>query len=264
MLSLKPLFLAVTCALAAAPPKAPIPPPPLEAGETLALAGPDGEVHVWGDNRVLPMGSLAKLVWLKLEGAEWNSQMVQFKCTGAGGGVVCSGQHGKVDLARALAENCSLAFVYWARGSAMGWVKDYGDGAARARLEDTFNPFLGNRMPPGDELPLLDGNWVGDGPLLRTSPEAMLRWLLDPAQDEVVRRIRRMVLSFVDETFKDNVWWVHVGPAPGFPDGAGSAWAVGSNGRLTAVLHLPAGKGRKEALARFQALLMVPAKPAKQ
>jgi hypothetical protein len=272
MWNLKPLLLAFTFALAAAPPPPAAPPlptgamlAPLLPGESLAVAGPDGVVHLFGEDaaREAPMGSLAKLVWIKLEGSQWASMDVRFNCTGTWQGYHCwlPKGHGKVDLAGALQESCNLAFLAWGRASVDYWKRDYGEGAGRARLEDAFGPFLGNRMPPGEGIPDIDPAWIGDGDLLRTSPEAFLNWLLDPAQDPTLRQTRRLLLSFVSQTFKQNMWWIKSGtaPVPSEP-GATSAWAAGSNGVITAVLHLPRGRGKADGLARFRAIMMVPAK----
>jgi hypothetical protein len=266
---LKSLLLVSGCALGAAAPASPNAVPkalvaPLLPGESLALAGPDGVVHLFGEDvsRESPMGSLAQLVWIKLEGSEWASMDVQFNCTGSWQGYPCwlPKGHGKVDLAGALQENCNLAFLSWGRASVQWWLRDYGAGGARARLEEAFGPFLGNRMPEGEDLPPIDPPWVGDGDLLRTSPEAVLRWLMDPAQDETLRMAKRLLLSFKNYNFKDNVWWIKTGTAPVPSDpGATSAWAAGSDGRIIAVLHLPRGRGKADGLSRFRAIMMVPA-----
>ena len=254
--------------LAAAPPTvAPAIQAPLLPGESLALAGPDNKVYRFGDTLSEgPMGGLAHLVWAKLEGDGWASQDVQFKCSGALGGFHCSAPkgHGRVDLARAMQVSCNLAILAWASDSGRRWLEDYGEGAARARLEDTFLPFLGRRMPPGEGLPPLELGWFGDGDLLRTCPEGLLSWLIDPGNEEALRFYRRLFLSFTDETFKDHAWWVDPenAPAPGALE-ANQPWAVGGNGVITAVLRLPPGKTRADALARFVAI-MIPPKPAKK
>jgi hypothetical protein len=260
---LKTLLLVSVCTLSAARPPAPVKTPvaPLLPGEALALAGPDGVVYTFGDaSREVPLGSLAELVWIKLEGLDWGSMSVAFNCTGMFKGHPCSNPkgHGRVDLAKALAENCDNAFLAWGQASVQWWMRDYGEGAARARLEDTFDPFLGNRMPPGEDLPDIEPPWIGQGDLLRTTPEAMLRWLIDPAQDETVRNVRRLLLTFKQYNYKDAVWWIHTGtaPEPGVP-AATSAWAVGGNGQITAVLHLPKGKSKADGLARFRTIMMV-------
>jgi hypothetical protein len=113
-------------------------------------------------------------------------------------------------------------------------------------------------MPPGEDLPDITPEWVGDGTLLRTSPEAMLRWLMDPGQDETLRRARRLLLNFRQTTFEEGVWWIETGtaPEPGSPAGT-SAWAAGGNGQILAVLHLPPGKGKADGLARFRSIMMV-------
>jgi hypothetical protein len=258
---LKALLLVSCLALAAAPPPAKTPVAPLLPGEALALSGPDGQVYLFGDaSTELPMGSLAKLVWLKLEGSEWGAMNLSFNCTGALKADRCwlPKGHGRLDLGKALAEDCDLAFLAWGQASVQWWLRDYGEGAARARLEDAFGPFLGKRMPGGEDLPVIDAPWVGMGDLLRTSPEGMLRWLVDPAQDELLRIAKRHLLSFKQYNFRQNAWWVQVGsaPVPSVP-GATSIWAVGSNGQITAVLHLPQGRTRADGMARFRAVLMV-------
>lgn len=263
------LILLFVCLLAGAPAPAAAPPPappvaPLLPGEGLALAGPDGTIYTFGEaSREAPMGSLANLVWVGLEGIQWGSMGVQFNCTGQWMGQSCwlRKGHGKVDLAKALQESCNLAFLAWAQMSAREWIKDYGDGAARARLEDAFGPFLGNRMPPGEGLPPLGPAWVGDGELLRTSPEAMARWLADPAQDQTVHITRRLLSGFLQTLSPADSWWIKTGtaPVPGEP-GVTSAWAAGGNGQVLAVLHLPRGKGKADGLARFRAVLQLPAK----
>jgi len=261
MSMLKALLLVSCLALAAAPPPAKTPVAPLQPGEALALSGPDGQVYLFGDaSTELPMGSLAKLVWLKLEGSEWGAMNLSFNCTGTLKADHCwlPKGHGRVDLGKALAEDCDLAFLAWGQASVQWWLRDYGEGAGRARLEDAFGPFLGNRMPPGEGLPVIDAPWVGMGDLLRTSPDAMLRWLVDPAQDELLRLAKRHLLTFKQYNFRQDAWWVQVGSAPAPPvPGATSIWAVGSNGQITAVLHLPPGRSRADAMARFRAVLMV-------
>ncbi|BDU73337.1 hypothetical protein METEAL_25110 [Mesoterricola silvestris] len=248
--------------LAAAPQKAPPPRPVLLPGESLALAGPDMEVYAYGDARVEgAMGALSQLLWVKLEGAAWESGVLSFKCAGAMGPYRCAlpKGHGRVDLSRALREGCSLAFMGWARMSAQRWMDDYGDGAARARLLDVFQPFLGRRLPDAEGVPELGPEWFGEGDLLRTSPEALLRWLADPAQEEAVRQYRRLLLSFMDETFRDNAWWFETVATPGAGDASQKqAWAVGGNGLVLAVLRLPPGSTREEALARFKAVMVGP------
>jgi hypothetical protein len=243
------------------------PTPALQPGEGLAMAGPDGTVHTYGEaTKEQPMGSLAKLVWLRLEGEEWAARDMQFKCTGTMANYHCWLQkgHGRVDLGKATRESCNLAFLAWALDSAQHWREDYGEGAARARLEDTFKPFLGNRLKPGDKLPVLDLVWIGDGDLLRTTPEAMVKWLIDPAQYELNYRCRRLLLNFLVETYVENAWWIKTGTAPVPSDpGATSAWAAGSNGKVTAVLHLPRGRGKAEGLERFQQIMGIPVKKKK-
>jgi hypothetical protein len=257
--------LLAAAALWGAPPKAAPPAPPLLPGEALVLAGPDLEVYRYGDAAAeSPMGTLSQLLWVRLEGDAWASESLDFKCKGAVGPFLCSEPkgHGRVDLAAALQKGCTLSFMAWSRMSLARWTDLYGEGAARARMLDVFQPFLGWRMPAGggQDIPELTPAWFGEGDMLRTSPEALLRWLIDPAQEEVVRLYRRLLLSFYDETFKENVWWFDVA-APG-PPGATQGWAVGGNGVVVAVLRLPPGSTKDQARARFLTV-MVGKKPRK-
>ena len=239
-------------------PKAPV----LRPGEGLAITLGDGEVRAYGEaKQEAPMGSLAQLVWMRLEGAEWASQGVKFKCTGAAGPFTCwhRGGHGKVDLGKALQEGCSLAFLAWITASQERWRADYGEAAARVRMNDVFAPFLGRRLPQGEALPPLTAAWVGDGDLLRTSPEAFLRWLMEPEQSEVVTFGKRFLAGYwveVKELFGKEGWWFKTAsaPVPGDPS-ATSAWVAGGQGPVLVVLHLPRGNGRQEAMARIREIM---------
>ena len=240
----------------------PMPPPELKAGEGLALTLGDGAVHTWGEaRREAPMGSLAKLVWMRLEGAEWSSRNARYRCQGSDGPFTCWHRegHGRVDVGRALQESCNLAFLAWIAEAQARWLQDYGPDAARARLEETFSPFLGRRLPIGQGLPPLTQAWVGDGDLLRTSPEAFLRWLMDPANAEVATFGRRFLAGFWSEfrdLFGKEGWWFKTGtaPVPGVP-AATSAWVAGGKGPVLVVFHMPRGRGKQEGLARVRELL---------
>ncbi len=120
--------------------------------------------------------------------------------------------------------------------------------------EAAFRPFLGDRLPPGDALPVLDAGGVGDGQLLRTSPAAMAAWLADPAQAGVRARCARML---GDEALRG--WWIKTGTGAVLADPAAtSAWCAGSDGPRVLVLHLPRGHGKVEGLARFRAVAAAP------
>jgi hypothetical protein len=244
---------------------APVFTPQLLPGEGLAVADPEGKVQLFGEaTKEAPMGSLAKLAWLRLEGEDWAAMGVEYKCTGQMGPYKCwlPKGHGRVDLAKATQESCNLAYLAWAQMSVQRWREMYGEGAGRVRLEEVFSPFLGHRLPQGDSIPEITPPWVGDGDLLRTSPEAMLQWLKDPSQEQLLGQCRRLLLGFFEGNFKENSWWMKTGtaPVPGDP-GTTSAWVAGSNGRTIAVLHLPRGRGKAEGQARFRALLGIPGKP---
>jgi len=239
-----------------------IPVPALKAGEGLALTLGDGEVKSYGEaRREAPMGGLAKLVWMRLEGAEWSSAGVQYRCKGSEGPFACGdrGGHGRLDLGRALKEDCDLAFLAWISASMARWGQDYGEDAGRSRLEDVFSPFLGRRLPPGEALPPLTPDWVGRGDLLRTSPEAFLRWLMEPDKTEVITFGKRYLAGFWVEfmdLFGKEGWWFMTGtaPVPGDP-AATSAWVAGGRGQVLVVLHLPRGRGKPDGLARLREIL---------
>ena len=235
--------------------------PVLQPGEGFAITLGGEEVRAFGEARKeAPMGSLAKLVWLRLEGAEWSAAGVQYRCKGSDGPFVCWNRegHGRVDLGRALQESCNLAFLAWIGASRQRWEQDYGPDAARIRLEEVFGPFLGRRLPSGEGLPPLTAAWVGDGDLLRTSPEAFLRWLMEPDKGEVVAFGKRFLAGFwveVKDLFGKEGWWFKTGtaPAPGSP--ATSAWVAGGRGSVLVVFHMPRGRGKQEGLVRIREIL---------
>ena len=175
------------------------------------MAVQDGEVKSYGEARKeAPMGSLAKLLWVRIEGDEWGTRLVSFKCTGEWNGFHCwlKKGHGRVDLAKATAESCNLAYLSWVTESSQRWKIDYGDGVARLRLEEVFKPFLGDRLKAGDTLPTFGPEWVGDGELLRTTPEAMAKWLADPGQYELRNRCKRLLGGTFDGWItKEAAWW---------------------------------------------------------
>ncbi len=244
--------------LAQAPPPRPKP-PVLEPGEGLAVGASGGDLEAFGEARSeSPMGGLAELPWLRLEGSEWSSRMLTFKCTGAWSGQHCWSPkgHGRVDVAKATHESCHLAYLSWARFSAGLWKETYGPAGARTRLEEVFRPFLGDRLPRGEELPEITPAWVGDGDLLRTSPEAFARWLLDLDQDQLLEFLRRSLMA---NPLAMEGWWFAACHGTG-ESASLCTWAVASDGRGLAVLRLPKGRPKAEAIARLKALMAAPAK----
>ena len=234
----------------------------LKPGEGLALAFEGGEPRSFGEARaVTPMGGLAKLVWLRMEGAAWSTSGVKFRCAGAVGSLACSAVpgHGTVSLAKALQEDCDLAFLAWIAEAQVHWLQDYGPDVARYRLLEVFEPFLGRRLPAGQGLPALTAPWVGDGDLLRTSPEAFVRWLVQPENAEVAAFGRRTLAGYWVEVNvllgKEN-WWFKTALArvPGEPAGT-RAWVVGGRGSTLVVFRASLATSRIEALARLRALL---------
>ncbi len=258
------LLLSLTATLLLTAQPAPETPaaPALKPGEGFAITLGDGEVRAYGEaKREAPMGSLSKLAWMRLEGSEWISKGVSFKCTGQGGPFKCwkPEGHGRLDVGKALQADCDLAFLFWIADAEIRWKTEYGEAAARYRMEEIFSPFLGRRLAVGDTLPALTTAWVGEGDLLRTSPEAFLRWLMEPQQSEVVTFGKRFLAGQwveIKELFNKEGWWFKTAtaPVPGEPS-ATSAWVVGGNASTIAVLHLPRGKGHEEGMARLREIL---------
>ena len=237
--------------------------PVLQPGEGFVITLGDGEVRAYGEaKQEAPMGDLAKLVWMRLEGADWTGRNLQLKCTGKAGPFTCRKPegHGRVDVGKALKENCDLAFLAWIADAQTHWKKDYGDAAARRRMEEVFQPFLGRRLPPGEDLPPLTPVWVGHGDLLRTSPEGFLRWLMEPEQTAVVNVGKRFLAGNwveVMELFGKEGWWFQAGTAP-LTSGT-TAWVVGGRAQVLVVLRLPQGQGEREGLARMREILRLKA-----
>lgn len=213
------------------------------------------------------MGSLANLLWLRLEGEEWAARGVSFKCKGVMNSHRCWNPkgHGKVDLAKATMESCNLAYFSWSLEAAARWKQDYGDGAARYRLEQVFNPFLGPRLKAGDALPVLGPEWIGQGDLLRTTPLALATWLASPDQEQLLSLCKRLLSGAFDGWItKGEEWWfiaatTPTATKPGNPSQAFD-WVVGSNGERSVALHLPKGRSKEEALARMKEILLLPKK----
>lgn len=234
----------------------------LKPGEALVMTLGDNEVGVYGEARTeVPMGGLAELVWLRMEGVEWSARDIRYRCKGTEGALTCSAKagHGHVNLGKALREGCSLAFLAWIQDAQRQWREDYGESVARARMVDVFAPFLGRRLAPGEALPPLTPAWVGEGDLLRTSPEALMRWLLEPDQGQVLNLGQRFLAGTwmeVKDLMGKESWWYKTAsaPVPGDPS-ATSAWVVAGRGSALVVLHLARGRGDKEGMARIQEIL---------
>ena len=247
---------------ATAQPGMAMPAPLLKPGEGLALALEGGEVQTFGEGRAMsPMGGLAKLVWLRVEGSSWSSGNVKTRCQGTTGSLTCGTPpgHGTVTLAKALEQDCDLAFLAWIAETRVRWLQDYGPEVAWYRVAEVFEPFLGRRLPANASLPEFSTPWVGDGDLLRTSPEGFLRWLLQPENAEVAAFGRRALAGTwvdVNALFGKENWWFKTATAsvPGVP-GATSAWVAGGRGSTLVVLHIPRGKGKPEALVRLREIL---------
>lgn len=228
----------------------------LRPGEGLALAATLGEVRLLGEAKAEgPLGDLACLPWLRLEGFAWSSGKVIYACKGSQQGLDCTAPkgHGRVDVREALERNCRLALLAWINRSAAGWAKIEGPVMARMKIQEVFEPFLRNRMPPGEEMPRFGLEWAGDGDLLRASPESLARWLADPAQESADSMFRRYGAGFFEGDVGTYAGWAYVGCAARGP--AVHTWVAGGQRGQAAVLRLPGAPGRAEALKRFRELL---------
>ncbi|HJV90903.1 MAG TPA: hypothetical protein VJ623_11405 [Holophagaceae bacterium] len=228
--------------------------PALAPGESLGLGGAREGINVYGEaTRPHPLGFVAKLVWLRMQGTEWEARGFRARCTGSLDGLACSNPkgHGRVDLGKALREGCDLGFLVWARASVADWSQESGEGSARLRLEEGFRSFLGRRLPAGDGPPVLGLEWVGQGTLLQGSVREILDWMLEPAQEGLAQQARRYFGNLTQDPIGD--WWVAAGASVGM--GETGTWVCGSNGSTYALLHLPRTLPKTEAVARFKSLL---------
>ena len=218
-----------------------------------ALRQADGRIELQGEAaKEAPMGSLAKLVWVRLAGEAWARDGRRFHCTGYWQGHPCWNRdgHGEVDFGSALRASCNLAFLAWAEATVAEWKRAMGESAARAKLEAAFKPFLGDRLPPGDKLPELGPAWIGDGDLLRASPGAFAAWLGGPEQ----AGLRALCARELQDDQRAG-WWIKSGTGPVVADpGATEAWAAGGDGARVFVIHLDRGHGKVEGLAAFRAM----------
>lgn len=238
------------CLLEAAPPTA------LKPGEGLAIATLAGDLQVRGEaQREGPLGDLACLPWLRLEGFVWSSARLSFHCKGGAAGAVCSlpAGHGRVDLRTAFERNCRLALRAWIGHSAAGWTKMEGPVMARMKLQEVFQPFLGARFPRGEELPAFGMEWAGEGELLRASPAALARWLADPAQEPAESMFRRYGAGFFEGDVGDYQGWTYVGRAGTGPEAC--TWVAGGLRGGAAALRMTGAPSRDQALKRFRELL---------
>lgn len=228
-------------------------PPALRPGEGLAFASPGATPERRGEAAVVsPLGDLAGLLWLRLEGFEWSSRRVAYKCSGRSGDLACTAPkgHGRVDLSLAFERNCRLAFVEWIRQSAGLWNRMEGEAAALLKLEETFAAFAGPRFPKGGKLPPWGLDWAGEGDLLRSSPADLAAWLADPSQDAVSGLFKRYGSGFFEGDVGEDRGWVYVGHA-----GAGATtwtWVAGGKSGHAAVLRIPGLLDRPAALQRFR------------
>ncbi len=228
--------------------------PILNPGEGLALGSFRDGLKSFGEGDTPhDLGLLARILWTRLQGTEWEARGYSFRCTGVLEGQTCSNPrgHGRVDLGKALREGCDLAFLAWIRATVDGWTRESGEGSSRARLEEAFRPFLGARMMKGEGPPPLDRAWVGRDGLLQASPRGFLTWAIEPNQEGLAQQGRRYFGSLIQDPIGE--WWFAAEPERGVE--APGTWVYGSDGANHALLWIPAPLDRPRAVARFKAVL---------
>ena len=236
-------------------------------GEGLAIIDRSAQVKTWGEaDSPSPLGNMAKVLWLRLEAAEWEPYALETKCKGEINGVRCTKPkgHGRVDVPKSFREDCNAAFGVWVNLSREKWKDDYGEGGARHRFLEVFGPFLGDRLPKGPALPEKFGTeWFADGQLLLASPAQLAQWLAKPAQEGLLPKMRSYLLGFRDFAIGTRgQWWIKAFESAALhPPGQGNvlaqAWVLGGDSSTTVVFRPQPGVPPKEAQARFMVLMGV-------
>lgn len=227
--------------------------PQLKPGEGFLTLDGDNKVHAWGDVKTeRPLGEMAKLVWLKMAGADWASLDVYWDCRNP----ACQPPkgHGKVNLKKAFREDCDDAFLYWANWERKDWVEQQGEGITRMQLMTVFGPFVGNRLPKDGPLPEFTPEWMGRGDLLQASPEAFMAWIADPGTHGVLTQAREFLTGFFTVTFDRKKWWFKPGVC------SQGTWVLAGNGSSHALLFIPMPETSKDAIERMKAVLGIGAK----
>lgn len=246
MPSLRAAAILLVTLLAAAPIRAQT--PPIKPGEAFLTLDGDGKMHGWGDVKTeRPLGEMAKLVWLKMAGADWASLDVYWDCRNP----ACQPPkgHGKVDLKKAFREDCDDAFLFWANWERKDWVEQQGEGITRMQLVSTFGPFLGNRLPKDGPLPEFTPEWMGRGNLLQSSPEAFMAWLADSSSQGVLTQCREFLTGFFTVTFDTRKWWFKPGVC------SQGTWVLAGDGKSQALLFIPMPETSKDAVQRMKEVL---------
>ncbi|MBI4911532.1 MAG: hypothetical protein HY823_02240 [Acidobacteria bacterium] len=225
----------------------------LGPGEGAAWIAGDGTVRLQGSaSSEGPMGDLSVVPWLRLEGAEWGSRGVRFKCGTDPSGCGGAKGHGGVDLRKAVQQNCRRAILAWIQHGMGLRARVEGEAPARIRLVETFVPFLGSRLPPAEGLPTFGPEWCGEGQLLRASPERVAKWLADPAQEGFSGLLGRLGSGYAEGIFGVAGGWAFVGQA-----GSGKdlqTWVLAGSASTMAVFRFSGPLSREAALRRAGAM----------
>ena len=227
---------------------APAQAPQLKPGEALVVQDADGKLQAWGDVKTeRPLGEMAKLVWLKMAGADWAAVDVYWDCKNP----ACQPPkgHGHVNLAKAFREDCDDAFLYWANWERREWVEQEGEGVARMQLMETFGPFVGDRVPKEGPLPDFTPEWMGRGDLLQAPPGLFLAWLGAPENHQLLAMSRDYLKGFFASALDSRKWWFKPGVC------SQGTWVLAGDGQSAALLFIAMPQTPKEAVARMQAAL---------
>lgn len=222
--------------------------PALKPGEVFLTLDGKEQIHGWGDVKTpRPLGEMAKLVWLRMAGPDWESLDVYWDCRNP----ACKPPkgHGRVDLRKAFREDCDDAFLYWANWERKDWVEEQGEGVTRMQLMTTFGPFLGDRVPKEGPLPDFTPEWMGRGDLLQASPELFLAWAGAPENQGVLNQSREFLKGFFASAFDSKSWWFKPGVC------SQGTWVLAGDGRSLALLFLPLPELPKDAVARMKEIM---------
>ncbi|HTL99027.1 MAG TPA: hypothetical protein VL181_09525 [Holophagaceae bacterium] len=222
--------------------------PQLKPGEAFITMDADGKVHGWGDVKTpRPLGEMAKLVWLKMAGADWVSLEVYWDCKNPG--CLPPKGHGHVDLRKAYREDCDDAFLYWINWERKDWVEQQGEGVTRIQLMTTFGPFLGDRVPKEGGLPDFTPDWIGRSDLLQASPEAFITWVAAPENQIVLSLSREFLKGFFASAADSRSWWFKPGVS------SQGTWVLAGDGQSEALLFISMPETPKEAVQRMKDIM---------
>ena len=222
--------------------------PQLKPGEAFIVMDANGKPQAWGDVKTpRPLGEMAKLVWLKMAGPDWEAFDVYWDCKNPG--CLPPKGHGRVDLKKAFRVDCDDAFLYWANWERKDWVEEQGEGVTRMQLMAVFGPFIGDRLPKDGPLPDFTPEWMGRGDLLQASPELFIAWLAAPESQGVLNMSREFLKGFFASAFDSRTWWFKPGVC------SQGTWVLACDGQSEALLFISMPETPKDAVQRMKDIM---------